>query len=274
MLQKADQPFLVNLIKERSDISVQYEAHLLAVDSDTQRVQRVMRAAPRPEPVRDAEEVFLVDRVQHRGHRPLDNLVFQGSDRERALSSVRLEYVNAPARQRPVHSPMDPVVQVLKLALEVCLVVRPRQSVHTRGGVLIKFVERLFQQVDADVVEKCSELLLLPFLCGFPYASQRLFHAYPVLRPARALLFRISLGPSPSLHRLRCARLCRCLHSKLIRFVRRLHRYYGGVRLLVSVHHRLRLLAFPMRTVILGTMHATATARPETSQVPIRSLCT
>jgi hypothetical protein len=56
-----------------------------------------------------------------------------------------------------------------------------------------------------------------------------------------------------------------------LRFVRRLHRYYGGVRLLVSVHHRLWLLTFPMRTVPL-TQHLTA--RRETSQVPIRSFCT
>ena len=32
--------------------------------------------------------------------------------------------------------------------------------------------------------------------------------------------------------------------------VRRLHSYYGGARLLVPVHHRLRLLAFPMRTAL------------------------
>src|SRR6516162_10782582 len=32
-----------------------------------------------------------------------------------------------------------------------------------------------------------------------------------------------------------------------LRFVRRLHSYYDEVRLLVSVHHRLWLLAFPMR---------------------------
>ena len=43
------------------------------------------------------------------------------------------------------------------------------------------------------------------------------------------------------------------LRSRLFRFVRRLHSYYGGVRLLVSVHHRLRLLAFPMRTAVLST---------------------
>ena len=41
---------------------------------------------------------------------------------------------------------------------------------------------------------------------------------------------------------------------------------YGKVRLLVPVHHRLRLLAFPMRTVPLTQL---LTARRETSQVPI-----
>ena len=56
-----------------------------------------------------------------------------------------------------------------------------------------------------------------------------------------------------------------------LRFVRRLPSYYGMVRLLVSVHHRLRLLTFPMRTVPL-TQHLTA--RRETSQLPMRSLCT
>jgi hypothetical protein len=35
------------------------------------------------------------------------------------------------------------------------------------------------------------------------------------------------------------------------RFVRRLSRYYDRARLPASVHHRLRLLAFPMRTVPL-----------------------
>src|SRR5262249_23846168 len=51
------------------------------------------------------------------------------------------------------------------------------------------------------------------------------------------------------------------LHGGLHRFVRRLRSYYDGVRLLVPVHHRPRLLAFPMRTVVLGTHHSTTTAR-------------
>ncbi|HYS84446.1 MAG TPA: hypothetical protein VEN78_05535, partial [Bradyrhizobium sp.] len=38
--------------------------------------------------------------------------------------------------------------------------------------------------------------------------------------------------------------------------------YYGVVRLLVPVHHRLRLIAFPMRTAVLCERHTTALPRP------------
>jgi hypothetical protein len=61
-------------------------------------------------------------------------------------------------------------MQVLKLTLEVRLVVHPRQSIHARRGILLEFEVRLFKQLDADVVEERGELLLLPFLCDFPYA--------------------------------------------------------------------------------------------------------
>jgi len=58
--------------------------------------------------------------------------------------------------------------------------------------------------------------------------------------PGTCLLTRIPLGPSPSLHQLR---------SGSPRLVRQLHRYYDWVRRPASVHHRLRLLTFPMRTI-------------------------
>src|SRR5690242_8295976 len=61
MLQEADQPLLVDLVEERADVGVQYVAHLPAVDPDTERVQRIMRAASRPESIRHSKEVFLVD---------------------------------------------------------------------------------------------------------------------------------------------------------------------------------------------------------------------
>ena len=40
------------------------------------------------------------------------------------------------------------------------------------------------------------------------------------------------------------------LRSGSLCLVRRLHSYYGLVRLPMPVHHRLRLLAFPMRTAV------------------------
>ncbi|MER9657952.1 hypothetical protein NKJ26_31815, partial [Mesorhizobium sp. M0152] len=49
----------------------------------------------------------------------------------------------------------------------------------------------------------------------------------------------------------------------------RLHSYYAGVRLLWIVHQRLRLLAFPLRTIhpVLGRM-----ANPEISRFPYKEL--
>jgi hypothetical protein len=37
-----------------------------------------VRAAPGPEPIREPEEVFLVDRAQHRSRGPLDDLDLKG----------------------------------------------------------------------------------------------------------------------------------------------------------------------------------------------------
>jgi hypothetical protein len=58
----------------------------------------------------------------------LDNLVLQRCDRERALPAIRLGDVHPPGGQCPIHSPVDPMVQVLDMAFEVCLVVLPRAA--------------------------------------------------------------------------------------------------------------------------------------------------
>jgi hypothetical protein len=72
-------------------------------------------------------------------------------------------------------------------------------------------------------------------------------HTFPPPSAVCAGLVRIPLGRGPWLLRLR--RSFRCL-------VRRLHSYYGLARLPMPVHHRLRLVAFPMRT-------ANTTLRPD-----------
>jgi hypothetical protein len=106
----------------------------------------------------------------------------------------------------------------------------PAQPVQARGSVLFERKERCLKQLGVDVVEQRGEPLPLPFPCSSPYAVQRLGHACPAQRPARALLLRIPLGRGPSLH---------LLLRGLRRFVRRLPSYYGRVRRPVSVHHRL-----------------------------------
>jgi hypothetical protein len=70
--------------------------HLPAFDRDHERIECIVCPAARPESVAEPEEVFLVDGVQHRCRRPLDNLVLQRCDRERALPPVRLGNVYAP----------------------------------------------------------------------------------------------------------------------------------------------------------------------------------
>src|SRR5215469_14442560 len=74
----------------------------------------------------------------------------------------------------------------------------------------------------------------------------------------RALLAHVPLGPRPWLHRLR--------RRDTSGFVRRLPSYYGEVRLLGFVHHRLRLLAFPART---GNAPP---AKPKISRFPYKEL--
>ena len=153
---------------------------------------------------------------------------------------------------------MDPSEQIPEHQLEVCLVVPPRQPVHAGSGVALERVERNPEQVERDMVEERGEPFLPPLPCRLPYAAQRLGHAPPVLRPARALLAHVPLGPRPWLHRLR--------RRATSGFVRRLHGYYGEVRLLGFVHHRLRLLAFPART------SDAPPAKPKISRFPYKEL--
>ena len=90
---KRTEPVLANRVEKVSDVGVKNEANLPAGDADHERVQAIVLAALRPEPVAEPEELFLVDAVQHRHGRPLDNLVLECRDRQRALSPIGLRYV-------------------------------------------------------------------------------------------------------------------------------------------------------------------------------------
>ena len=89
------------------------------------------------ESIRKPEEVFLVDRIQHRDGRPLDDFVLKSGNRERALLAIRLRYVDPPRWLCPIHSLMEPRIQVHYLVIEICLVgVRDQRLWHRIDGVI------------------------------------------------------------------------------------------------------------------------------------------
>lgn len=187
---------------------------------------------------------------------PWTILSFQGCDRQRPLLSIRLRYVRPARRLRSVRSPVNPCVQFPEPRLKVCLVVLPCYAIHASGSFAPERVECRPKCIDIDVVEKRGEPFFLLQPCGVPYAAQRLCHMSPVLCPVRVLLSHVLLGLRPWLRQLR---------YRPPGFVRRLHSYYAEVRLLFVVHQRLRLLAFPPRTLPLGGM-----VDPEISRFPVQ----
>src|SRR5262245_62384175 len=174
MFDEADQPILADFVEKGSNVRVKNEVHLLAGDSDAERIQSIVLATSRSECVTEPEELFLVDAVQHLDGRPLDHFVFQGGHRKRALSSVGLRYVRPARRQCPVCSPLDPREQISEVSLKVCLVALPRQAVHPWSGIALKREERFPKRIGIDMVEERGELLVLLQPCSFPYAIERL----------------------------------------------------------------------------------------------------
>src|SRR5437867_10136881 len=104
--KRISQSWLISSKNDRMSASSMKLTFLLWMP--TERIQRIVCAAPWPEPVREPEEVFLVDRAQQRSHCPLDDLVLKGCDRERTLPSIRLGNVDPPPRQSPIRSSVDP----------------------------------------------------------------------------------------------------------------------------------------------------------------------
>src|SRR5512144_1731052 len=83
MLDKPSQPRMINLAEKVADVRIEHPVHPLPLDPDREGVQRIMRAAPRPEPIRETPEVHLVDGVEHLDDRPLNDLVLQRRDPQR-----------------------------------------------------------------------------------------------------------------------------------------------------------------------------------------------
>src|SRR5271166_3842807 len=74
------QPAVIKAGEEVADVRIEYPVHLPPLDPGRERVQRIMRAAPRPEPIGETPEVHLIDGVEYLDDGPLDDLVLQRGD--------------------------------------------------------------------------------------------------------------------------------------------------------------------------------------------------
>ena len=238
MLKEPDQPVPRDGIEEPLDVTVDHLVDLPPVDGDGERVKRIVRSAPRSEPVAEAEEGRLVNRRQDDlRHRLLDDFVLQRGNAERSCPAVRLGYLHPPDRRRPVRSGLYAPVQVEQPLFQPVRVLGPCHAVHPRRGVPLQRMEGPAQRVRRDMMQERRQLLPRLPRCSLTYPLGGLGHAFPALRPARAFASRIPLGRGPSLRELR---------GGSRPFVRPLRRYYGPVRLLHPVHLRLRF-SFPSR---------------------------
>ena len=80
MLKETEKPRMTHRVEKASVIGVENPVHLPSLDAHHQRVQGIMLATLRSEPIRKPEEVFLVDRIEHRYHRPLEKFILQRRD--------------------------------------------------------------------------------------------------------------------------------------------------------------------------------------------------
>src|SRR5712692_7724497 len=96
MLDELHHPFVAQVIEEATDVGIKHPVHSLPLDAHRQRIKRLMRAATGTEPVRKAFEVDLVDLVEDRHHRLLNDFVLQRCDAQRTLPPVSLRYKDSP----------------------------------------------------------------------------------------------------------------------------------------------------------------------------------
>jgi hypothetical protein len=189
-------------------------------DPDRQRIQRIMRAAPRPEPVGETDKVLLVDGVEHLDHRSLDDLVLQGGDAERALPPVRLWYVHPTRRARPVGPTVDPAEQVFEVRSEVLPVGVPRHLINSWCGLRVDRHIGRPETRQVDMMQQWGEPCFLVLPCYFAHTIQPAWHAGSGSASGTCRTARVPLGQPPSLHRLR---------TRSSSLVRRLRRYYEVV---------------------------------------------
>jgi hypothetical protein len=130
VLDELRQPIVIKIGEKLFDVGVEHPVHLLPFDADRERIQRIMRAAPGPEPIGEAEEVLPVNGVEHLDDGPLEDLVLQRGDAERPEPPVRLLDVRPARRTCSIRSAVDPSEEGFEVLSQVLPVGVPRHPVY------------------------------------------------------------------------------------------------------------------------------------------------
>src|SRR2546425_6107202 len=227
VLDKLQQPFVVQVVEEPPNIRIQHPVHSLSLNSHRQRIQRIVLASPWPESVGESQKVLFVDPIEDDHHGPLDNFVFQCRDPDRSLPPVGLWDVHPPGWLRSICAPMHPAVQISQSLCQSGFILPPGHSIHSRRRFSFQSVEAVAQQCLRQMMEQRGELFFLPLPCCLTHAGQTLGHSFPALGRTCVGRTDVLLDPRSSLLALR-------LGLRLV--VRAILRYYTSVRLLRCVH--------------------------------------
>ena len=166
---KLPQPFVVDGVKEATNVRVEHPVHVSPTTSDRERVKRLMLITPGPETVGEAKKILLVNGVQNFDDRPLDNFVLQRGDPKRPLSTAGLRNEHPPRGLGSIRTSMHSAMQIFEICLQALLVLLPCYTIRTRRRSTLQGVERRPQSGDSHVVEERREL-------HFPVASRDLPH--------------------------------------------------------------------------------------------------
>src|SRR5580704_3910374 len=203
VLDKLHRPFVAHLVKEPANVRIQHPFHSLPMESHTQRIQRLVWAAPRPEPVRKALEVHLINLIENGHHRLLNDFVRQRRDAQRALPPVGLRYMHSSRGLCPVRTTVNPAVQIGKPTLQPGLILFPSHAIHPGRSLPLQRVKAVPEQIHAQMVEQSSESVPSPFPSRLTHTAQSLGHPFPALCRASVGRSDVLLGPRPSLPYLR-----------------------------------------------------------------------
>ncbi len=203
MVDELQNPFVGHVVVKPTNVRIQDPLHRPPLDRHIQRIQRLMRPTPRPKPVRESQEVLLVNLFEDPHHRLLNDLVLQGGDAQRTSPPVGLRDVDSSRGLSPVRASMDTTVKIGQPILQVLLVLPPCHPVHSGRGLPLKGIEALPKKRYRDMVKQGREANLLIPSRGFAYSPPSLGHAGPALSRGHVGQQGVLLGLRPSLPNLR-----------------------------------------------------------------------